>query len=184
MRLDLYSEGEIISGCRQGKRRFQELLYRRYAQKMYGICLSYAGERPLAQDMLQEAFIKVFRNIENFREEGSLEGWIRRIVVNTAIDILKQKANIIDKYFFKEEIVRASYHTESEALPKLQIDEILGLIARLPKGARVIFNLFAVEGYTHREIAEQLNISEGTSKSQYNRARDLLRNWLENLNGK
>ncbi len=175
MSLELYNEEEVLRGCQQENRRYQEILYRRFAPKMYGICLSYAGDRPLAQDMLQEAFIKVFRSIKDFRGDGSLEGWVRRIVVRTAIDHLRQRQSL-DK--LETEEFYSESHTQNEALPNLQMGEMISRINKLPDGARVVFNLFAVEGYTHREIAEELNISEGTSKSQYNRARNLLKGWL------
>jgi RNA polymerase sigma-70 factor (ECF subfamily) len=175
MATELYSEERIIEGCRQGKRQFRELLYRQYARKMYGICLSYAGNRPLAQDMLQEAFIKVFKNIGNFKSQGSFEGWIRKIVVNTSIDILRQTGK---EQFIDEEYTDLHISAENDALPNLQLKDLLVYIARLPKGSRMVFNLFAVEGYTHKEIAQELDISEGTSKSQFNRARYLLREWI------
>jgi RNA polymerase sigma factor (sigma-70 family) len=175
MATELYSEERIIEGCRHEKREYQEMLYRQHARKMYGICLSYAGSRPLAQDMLQEAFIKIFKNIGNFKSEGSFEGWIRKIVVNTSIDMLRQSGK---EQFIDEEYADMQVSAVNDALPELQLKDLMEFIARLPKGARMVFNLFAVEGYTHREIANELNISEGTSKSQFNRARQLLREWL------
>lgn len=176
MDLSLYSEEEILDGCIAQERFYQELLYRRHAPKMYGICLSYACDRSLAQDMLQEGFIKVYRNIGSFKREGSLEGWIRKIVVNTALDLLRQRKNI-EKYL-TEEVKETGASEENRALPDLQMNDILSLVERLPEGARVIFNLVALDGYTHKEIAEELDISIGTSKSQYNRARMLLQEWL------
>ena len=104
MNVDLYSEEEILKGCRKSKRVFQEILYRKYANKMYGICLSYSGEREMAQDILQEAFIKIFNKIKEFKSEGSLEGWIRRIISNTAIDHLRQRTRIQSYISDKEEI--------------------------------------------------------------------------------
>jgi len=180
MKAELYSEKEIINGCQQGERRYQEILYRRYAPKMYGICISYAGERELAQDMLQEAFIKIFKYIDTFKDEGSLEGWVRRIVVNTAIDQLRQRSSF--NKLINEQPIDSNGFNENDALPALGISEVLTFIRKLPEGARVIFNLFAVEGYSHKEIADQLNISVGTSKSQYNRARNLLKQWLGEVN--
>lgn len=175
MSVELYNEEEVLKGCQQDKRRYQEILYRRFAPKMYGICLSYAGERALAQDMLQEAFVKVFKSIKVFKNEGSLEGWIRRIVVRTAIDHLRQKQSL-NKLEHNDALIPT--YADNEALPNLQLSELINHINRLPDGARVVFNLFAVEGYTHREIADQLQITEGTSKSQYNRARGLLMSWI------
>ena len=182
MKVDLYKEEHIISGCQKGDRRFQEILYRQFAPKMYGICISYAGDRALAQDMLQEAFVKVFKNIKQFKGEGSFEGWIRRIVVNTSIDTVRKTGNI-NKLTVESDSPKAnSQFTDNLALPNMQLKELMGYISKLPEGARVIFNLFALEGYTHKEIARELNISEGTSKSQYNRARGMLQDWLGKLN--
>jgi RNA polymerase sigma-70 factor (ECF subfamily) len=178
MGVELYNEKDLVKGCQKGDRRSQEILYRQFAPKMYGVCLSYAGNRPLAQDMLQEAYIKVFRSIDTFKGEGSLEGWIRRIVVHTAIDHIRQQQGL-EKVLRDESITQPRY-VENDALPNLQLNEVLNFVERLPEGARVIFNLFAVEGYTHKEIAHQLHITEGTSKSQYNRARNLLIDWIGN----
>ncbi|HSH52623.1 MAG TPA: sigma-70 family RNA polymerase sigma factor [Bacteroidales bacterium] len=179
MKVDLYSEEEILKGCRKNKRQYQEILYRKYAKKMYGICLSYAGDRALAQDMLQESFIKIFNRIKDFKQEGSLEGWIRKVVTNTAIDLLRQQKRIQNYISDKEEIKEGSY--ESDALQNLQTEDVLNQVNRLPEGARLVFNLYALEGYTHKEIAEKLNITEGTSKSQFNRARKLLMLWLNKI---
>ncbi len=180
MKVDLFSEEEVISGCKKGERRYQEILYRRFARKMYALCLSYAGNRGFAQDILQEAFIKVFKNIAQYQQKGSLEGWIRRIVTNTAIDMLRQNHKI--ESYIEEEPLHTENASENEALDHLGSDEILAQVARLPEGARVIFNLYAMEGYTHKEIAQRLKISTGTSKSQFNRARQLLQNYLTEIN--
>ncbi len=176
----VYSEDELIEGCIRNDRRFQEVLYRKYARKMYGICLGYAGERPLAQDMLQEAFIKVFRNIESFTKKGSLEGWIRRIVTNTAIDLIRRQP--AGDQLFIENSNNSGENTFNKALSDMETRDILDHIAKLPQGARMVFNLYALEGFTHQEIADKLSISAGTSKSQFNRARQLLQQWLEQPN--
>lgn len=179
MKIDLYSEEEILKGCKRNKRRCQEILYRKYAKKMYGICLSYAGERDLAQDMLQDSFIKIFEKIREFELQGSLEGWIRRIVTNTAIDHLRKIKRIQNFLSEKVEVkTETSFH---DGLEKLKTEDILKQVSRLPEGARAIFNLYALEGYTHKEIAEKLNITEGTSKSQFNRARKMLMSWLNKI---
>jgi len=179
MKVDLYSEEEILKGCRKNKRQYQEMLYRKYAKKMYGICLSYAGDRAMAQDMLQESFIKIFNRIKDFKQEGSLEGWIRKIVTHTAIDLLRQQKRTQNFISDNEEINEGSY--ESDALQNLQTEDVLNQVSRLPEGARLVFNLYALEGYTHKEIAVKLNITEGTSKSQFNRARKLLMSWLNKI---
>ncbi len=177
---DLYTEKEIVAGCVKHERRFQEILYRMHARKMYGICLGYAGERQLAQDMLQEAFIKVFRKIDQYKGSGSLEGWIRKIVTNTAIDILRK--NPVAGEFFSDDLMVIPDSTKNKALSDMETKDLLAHIARLPEGARVIFNLYALEGMTHQEIADKLNISSGTSKSQYSRARYLLQQWVDEPN--
>ncbi|MDT8402534.1 MAG: RNA polymerase sigma factor [Bacteroidales bacterium] len=172
MQVDLYSEEDILKGCRKNKRQYQEILYRKYARKMYGICMSYAGNRDMAQDILQDSFIKVFKGIKDFTREGSLEGWIRKIVSNTAIDHLRkqtrEQAYISDKEEINEEI------KEPDAIDKMKVQDLMDLVAKLPEGARLIFNLYALEGYSHKEIAEKMNISVGTSKSQFSRARKML----------
>lgn len=172
MQVDLYSEKEILEACKKNKRQYQEILYRKYAGKMYGICLSYAGNRDMAQDILQDAFVKVFRKIRDFNMEGSLEGWIRRTVANTAIDHLRK--NKREQNYIRETDELPDSEYEPEILEEMKVKDILKLVSMLPEGARMIFNLFALEGYTHKEIAEKMNISEGTSKSQFNRARKML----------
>jgi len=170
MQFDLNSEEEILEGCKKNKRKYQEILYRKYARKMYGICMSYAGDRDMAQDILQDAFIKVFRRIKKFNEQGSLEGWIRRIMVNTAIDHLRKQTR--EHGYFTGDVSEEVHGPE--IIENLQAQDVLNLVASLPTGARMIFNLYALEGFTHKEIAEKMNISEGTSKSQFNRARKML----------
>lgn len=176
-----YNEEEILKGCKKNKREYQEILYRKYATKMYGICLSYAGERDLAQDMLQDAFIKVFSKIKDYKPTGSLEGWIRRIVSNTAIDHLRKLQR--NKNFIPQEEAEFKESDSISGFEKLKTQDLLNQVKMLPEGARLVFNLYAIEGFTHKEIATKLEISEGTSKSQFNRARKLLMKWLKNTKG-
>ncbi len=143
---------------------------------MFQICLSYSGDRVEAKDILQEAFIKVFINLENFNSKNSLEGWIRRIVTNTAIDYFRRRERLVFKDEFPDE--PDDEERGSFSFQDLTDDIVLYYIKQLPDGARVVFNLFAVEGLSHKEISEKLSITEGTSKSQYKRARNLLKNWL------
>jgi len=171
---------KIIKGCLRQNRSDQYRLYANYSKRMFGVCLRYAASYDEAQDILQEAFIKVFKNISQFQQAGSMEGWIRKIVTNTAIDMLRQK-NKMERYI-EEEPSQKDNTTENEAFSHLGSDEILAQVARLPEGARVIFNLYAIEGYTHKEIARLLEITTGTSKSQFNRARKLLQNHLAEIN--
>lgn len=176
---EIYSDSELIQGCKNHERKYQELLYRKYAKKMYGICLSYAADRSAAQDILQDGFIKVFNKIDTFREEGSLEGWIRRIVTNTALDHVRQKTRTYE--FIDENKEIEEEQMDNSILEKINSDGLFKVISRLPAGARTVFNLYAVEGYTHKEIAHKLEITEGTSKSQFKRARALLKDLLKDL---
>ncbi len=174
---ELYSDKDLVEGCKSGNRRYQKILYEKYARKMYGICLSYAHERSQAQDILQDAFIKVFQHVGQFDIQGSLEGWIRRIVINTAIDSYRKEGKISNLLQVNEDTVESQ--SRNEGLSDLQLKDLMKQVQRLPDGARIVFNLYAVEGFTHKEIADRLDISIGTSKSQYNRARKLLLKWIE-----
>ena len=176
---DLYSDSELVQGCRNNDRKYQELLYRKYAKKMYGICMSYTKDRSMAQEILQDGFVKVFKKIDGFREEGSLEGWIRRIITNTALDHLRQKSKLYEFIDDNKEVEEE--RLDNSILDKINADGIFNLIKQLPEGAKAVFNLYAVEGYSHKEIAEKLEITEGTSKSQFKRARSLLKTLLRDL---
>lgn len=155
------------------------MLYRTHAPTMYAICLGYAKDRASAQDILQEAFVKVFRKIDSYNGDGSLEGWIRRIVTRTAIDHYRKKTTLRQIIDFDPE--PSDNVGQNNVLDRIHADEIIEQVRRLPDGAQVIFNLYALEGLSHKEIAERLNISEGTSKSQVNRARTLLQKFLNDL---
>lgn len=173
------SQEELVNGCARGDRRCQEALYRLYSGKMYAVCIGYSNSRERAKDVLQDGFIKVFRSIRNFSRQGSLEGWIRKIMVNTSIDHFRKKKK--EGIIFDENMIE-SISSDAQALDHLLAKELLVLIGQLPEGARLIFNLFAVEGYSHREIAEILDIREGTSKSQLARAKTLLQDLLQKYN--
>jgi RNA polymerase sigma-70 factor (ECF subfamily) len=174
---ELYSDYDLWEGCKQNKRKYQELLYRKYAKKMYAICLSYAKDRAMAQDILQDGFVKVFRKIKTFKAEGSLEGWIRKIITNTALDYLRQKSREFEFLDMNQEVEEEKM--DQGILEKINADGVMQIITQLPNGARAVFNLYAVEGYTHKEIAKKLNITEGTSKSQYKRARAKLKELIK-----
>ncbi len=177
----MYTEGELVEGCRKGDRKMQHELYQRFADKMFVVCLRYAQGQLEAEDILQEAFIKVFDKIEQFRGEASLAGWIKRIVVNTALNNQRSKL-----YMYPMVDVDSMYHIQEQetTLSGYNFRDLLKLVQELPSGCRVIFNLFAIEGYSHKEIAKLLEISEGTSKSQYARARQLLQDRLAALEKK
>ncbi|HCX99769.1 MAG TPA: RNA polymerase subunit sigma-24 [Bacteroidales bacterium] len=166
----------LLKGCLENDRRLQKQLYQKYFKAMFQICLSYSGDRAEAKDILQDAFIKVFTSLESFNSNNSLEGWIRRIVTNTAIDYFRKRKRLVFQDEFPDEPDEDERGTFS--FQELTNEVILYHIKKLPDGARVVFNLFAVEGLKHKEIAERLSITEGTSKSQYKRARNLLKKWL------
>lgn len=145
---------------------------------MYHLCLAYAP-REEAMDILQEGFLKVFRKIDYFRNEGSLEGWIRRIVTNTAIDHFRSNQKTGNKVELSDHHFRKA--ADSEPTDHLHFEDLIKVVDRLPDHARMVFNLYALEGYTHKEIAQKLNISVGTSKSQFSRARKILASYIEIL---
>lgn len=165
------SEQDVIRGCILENRECQYEVFRRYAGKMMTVCLRYAPRQMEAEDILQEAFIKVFDNIEKFEHKGSFEGWIRRIVINTALKKFQ-------KIGFQQEQHNLEPYPELPIEPSvyatLHEEELLNLISRLPEGYRVVFNLYAIEGYSHKEIAEMLDIQESTSRSQLVKARKAL----------
>lgn len=165
-------ESDLIKGCIAGERRMQEELYRRFAPKMYAVCLRYANNADDAQDLLQEGFIKVYRNLHRFRAEGSFEGWIRRVFVNTSIEHFRKKSTKLSMVTDKEE--NTIEDADITALHKLAEKDIINIIQELSPGYRTVFNLYVVEGYSHKEIGDLLGISEGTSKSQLARAKGVL----------
>lgn len=174
-------EHELARRCQREDRSAQEALYARYARRMFAVCLRYARHRPEAEDLLQEGFIRVFDKLEAFRMEGSLEGWIRRIMVHTCINHLRRPS-------VRNEVLGADIAldgaTKPVALGNLGQQELLRLVQLLPDGYRAVFNLYAVEGYDHAEIAAMLGINEGTSRSQLAKARRQLQRGIEDLNAK
>ena len=174
------SEEDLINRCLKNDQKAHEVLYKRFAPKMYGVCMRFAKNQMEADDILQEGFIKVFTNLKSFRNEGSLEGWIRRTIVNTAINLYKK--NLKHQKDTDLEQAEVIQNQETNSLEKLSVQELLKLIMELPTGYRVVFNLNVIEGYSHKEIGDLLKISENTSKSQLSRARLALQKKLFNLN--
>jgi len=172
----------IINGCLKGNRRDQELLYRRHAGKLYSVCLQYSGNDEEARDILQEGFIKIFENLVNYKYEGSFDGWIRRIIVNTALERYRRNHNLrrVDDI---DQIQEPDAYPDTEDYAGLQAIDLLEIIRELPPKYRMVFNLFAIEGYSHKEIGNMLNISEGTSKSNLSRARDILQRRVVSFTG-
>ena len=171
-----YSEDQIIKGCIIGERTAQQTLYSRYSPKMFSICLRYAKDYHSAEDILQEGFIKVFKYISNFRREGSFEGWMRRIFVNTAIEHLRKAVNL---YPIVNDEDKPIDIIDENIFDQLDYQDLLTMVQSLSPGYRTVFNLYVIEGFSHKEISKMLEISEGTSKSQLARARVLLQKKLE-----
>ena len=154
----------------------QEELYRRFSPRMYAVCLRYAGNAEEAEDILQEGFIKVFKKLNSFRSEGSFEGWVRRIFVNTAIEHFRRKRYLMPVTEKEENSIEGKYLS---VLDDLAARDIMALVQDLSPGYRTVFNLYVVEGYTHKEIADMMGISEGTSKSQLSRAKVILQDMVK-----
>ncbi len=175
---DNFSEREIITGCLKGNVKYQKILFEKYSPKFMTLCLRYATDQMQAEDMLQDAFIRIFNHLDQFKFEGSFEGWMRRIVVNVSLKALKKN--------------RITFSTDDEAgvqIPDTSTDapshlseaELLRLIKHLPTGYRIIFNLHAIEGFSHDEIGDMLNIKASTSRSQLVKARKMLQQQIINL---
>ncbi|HYG38725.1 MAG TPA: sigma-70 family RNA polymerase sigma factor [Cytophagales bacterium] len=169
------TEKELIDLCKQRKRSGQQEVYSRYSGKMFGVCLRYLKNQFDAEEVLVISFMKVFEKIDQFESNGSFEGWIRKITVNEALMYLRKTR----KLYLEVEVEQAkdfSFHAGNEI--NLEAEDLMKLIEKLPTGYNTVFNLYAIEGYTHKEIGEMLGISENTSKSQLSRARTLLQKHL------
>ena len=169
------SDEEIVSACIKENRKAQKILYDRYASKMFGVCLGYAKEYALAKDFLQEGFLKVFLNLKKFGNKGSFEGWVRKVIVNHIIDYYRLKSSNIRLIELKEYYyLDANTFEINDVVKHFNIQDFLALTRSLSNGYRTVLNLYYVEEYNHKEIAEKLNISVGTSKSQLSRAKKAL----------
>jgi RNA polymerase sigma-70 factor (ECF subfamily) len=167
---------DIIKSCIAGKSSAREKLYNMLSGKMWAVCLRYAPTRDDAKDILQEGFIKVFENIGQFEGRGNFEGWVRRIMINTALSEYRRRNYLqIESEYKAERDNRTIELTESN----ISANELLEMIQELPPQYRMVFNLYAIEGFSHKEIAQMLNIAEGSSKSNLSRARDILQKKVE-----
>lgn len=154
----------------------QEILYHRFASKMYAVCLRYCKDAEDAQDLLQDGFIKIFKNLEKFRGDGSFEGWIRRIFVNTSIEHFRKSVKNQSVTDSQELVIE---DPSWNALDNLAEKDIITMIQELSPGYRQVFNMYVIEGYSHKDIGDILGISEGTSKSQLARAKGILKKMVE-----
>lgn len=177
MQLKIYrtTEDELIKGCVRREANAQKLLYDMYSSKMYGICYRYVKNPMEAEDVLVTSFMKIFDKIGQFKQEGSFEGWIRRVVVNEALTCLRRNRSM----YLETELEKADYEPSYNSLSDhLEAEDLLNMVNELPAGYRIVFNMYAIDGYSHKEIAESLGISENTSKSQLSRARTYLQKVL------
>lgn len=165
------SENEFIIGCQEQDAKTQNLVYKTYGPKVFGICKRYMKDRERAEEMTMNSFLSLFQKIHQFKSDGSFEGWILKITVNCCLMELRKKTTFSNE--FPIENIRST--NENEVLKDLEENDIEKMLSVLPEGARIIFNLYAIEGYKHAEIAEKLGISEGTSKSQLNYAKEKLK---------
>ncbi|MBN8653064.1 MAG: RNA polymerase sigma factor [Cytophagales bacterium] len=168
---------ELIEGCRRNDRQAQKRLYDRYASKLYALCCRYIKDKMEAEDVWITAFTKILNKIDQYTGEGNFEGWMRKIVVNESLSYLRKHKNM----YLETDIEAADYEPDYQNLEAhLEAEDLMKMIEALPAGYRIVFNLYAIDGYSHKEIAEQLNISENTSKSQLSRARVALQKSLQN----
>lgn len=180
MELTQYSIDELLKGCRAGNRQHQEVLYKQTAAKMLTVCMRYTGDRMEAEDALQVGYIKVFEKIKEYRGDGAFEGWIRKIMVNTAIESYRKNIRMMNVVPIEEAYDQPSTGFD---FSKLGVQDLMKLIQKLSDGYRIVFNMYAIEGYSHKEIATELGISEGASKSQLSRARAILKAEIIKMEG-
>ena len=169
---------ETIKKCASGDRKAQTALYNQFASKMYGVCLNYSKDASEAEDNLQDGFIRVFTKIDQYGFKGSFEGWMRRIMVNTSLEKFRKNNHL---YPVEDMMVFESVHFAEETISAISADDLLKIIQELPPRYRMVFNLYAIEGYKHKEIAEKMGIDINTSKSQYSRAKRQIQERLGEL---
>jgi len=175
-----YTIDDLMEGCKAGDRKVQELLYKQTSAKMYALCLRYAKDHMEAEDCLQMGYVKVFQKIQDYRGDGSFEGWIRRVMVNTAIGSYRKNLRNLTVVQLEEAYEQPSTGFD---FSKLGMQDLMKLIQQLADGYRMVFNLYAIEGYSHKEIADMLGITEGASKSQLSRARAILKEKIIKMEG-
>ncbi len=171
---------QLIENCLKGNARAQKLLYDKFGPKLMGVCFRYATNKQEAEDLLQDGFIKIFEKLDKYSGIGSFEGWMRRIVVNTALDNIRKNK----KFLLNTDLETEGYKLSSNDFieERLAAKDLIKVLHSIPLGYKTVFNLYAIEGYSHKEIAEQLGVSTSTSKSQYSRAKALLREKITKLN--
>jgi len=177
-----YTIEELVKRCKAGERKSQELLYKQFASKMLGVCMRYATDKMEAEDMLQNGFIKVFNKLDDYRGDGSFEGWVRRIMVHCSIEYYRKHHKMMQVVDMESEGAEPS--VSPLAVSNLDAKDLMALIQQLSPGYKMVFNLYAIEGYSHKEIGEIMGITEGASKSQLSRARTILKEQITQQGGK
>lgn len=172
-------DNALVQKCIEGDPRAQRMLFEKFAPKMLGVCIRYTKDVEQAEDVLQDGFVKIFTKLDHYNGVGSLEGWVRRIMVNTALDQIRRNLKHQDDVALDQ--VEFRLEKDGHILESLMEEDLLKLISEMPVGYKTVFNMFAIEGYSHKEIADEMGISENTSKSQYSRARSFLKAKLEEL---
>lgn len=172
-------EQQLIEGCINRNRLAQRELYEHYSRRMLAVCLRYVNDMETAKDLLQDGFVKVFTSLDSYSGIGSFEGWMRKIFVNCALEYLR-KSDVLRESSGLDNLPKLS-QPDSSVISNMSAAELMNIIKQLPAGFRTVFNLFAIEGYSHKEIGDMLGITESTSRSQYTRARQLLQKRIANL---
>lgn len=171
---------ELIDAVKRGEAKAQKTLYERFAPTMFAVCSRYAPDSDTAKDLLQDGFVKVFTKIDSYAGLGSFEGWMRRVFVTTCLEFLRQHNALKYAASIDDQVVQVA-DVEATVVEQLSARELMALINDLSDGYRTVFNMYAIEGYSHAEIAEMLGVSEVTSRTQYMRARKILQNWIQKL---
>lgn len=177
------TESNLIRRCIEWDRQAQNALYKKYCAKMFTVCFQYSKSREEAEDTFHEGFMKVFENLKHFSNVGSLEGWIRKIMVNTAIEKYRKNSRLFIVVNIDENKDFLNLHSTDDILSQIDADDLMVLIQKLPPVYKMVFNLFVFEGLKHKEIAEQLGITEGTSKSNLYEAKAILQKQINQNNG-
>jgi RNA polymerase sigma factor (sigma-70 family) len=174
--LATYTDEELLLGCRENDSRYQQRFYERFYGKMMSLCSRYCNNREDAEELLNTGFLKVFHNLNTFKSQGSLEGWIRKIILNTILE--SHRRNIKYKEIIKYPDFEQDESVDNGIISHLYAEDLINLISRLPASSRLVFNLFVIEGYSHNEIADLLNISTGTTKWHVSFAKDKLKKMI------
>jgi RNA polymerase sigma factor (sigma-70 family) len=177
-----YTIDQLIARCKAGERKAHELLYKQFASKMLGVCMRYATDKMEAEDMLQNGFMKLFNKLEDYRGEGSFEGWVRRIMVHSAIEYYRKHHKMVQVLDVAEMDNEPSVNPA--AMANMGVKDLMAIMQRLSSGYKMVFNLYAIEGYSHKEIGEIMGITEGASKSQLSRARAILKDMVLKMEDK